>query len=117
MKIKRREIFGLDHYMSFNHHKKMARTKSVARKAPAGLPRAITPPSMDQMTLPSGPMEEGNLLYRQYFIKFGMTEELRNRLRYTQGWSRKDITKHVAHKKQLMEQLENKKSETKGKKR
>ena len=103
--------------MSFNHHKKMARTKSVARKAPAGLPRAITPPSMDQITLPSGPMEEGNLLYRQYFIKFGMTEELRNRLRYTQGWSRKDITKHVAHKKQLMEQLEDKKSETKGKKR
>ena len=45
-------------------------------------------------------MEEGNLLYRQYFIKFGMIEELRNRLRHHKGWSRKDITKHIAHKKQ-----------------
>ena len=95
----------------------MARTKSVARKTPVGLPRAILPPSMDQITLPSEPLEEGNLLYCQYFIKFGMTEELRNRLRHHNGWSRKDITQHIAHKKQLMEQLNDKKPETKGKKR
>ena len=96
IKIKKRN-FSFDSHLSFNHHKRMARTKSVARKTPAGLPRAILPTSMDQITLPSEPMEEGNLLYRQYFIKFGMTEELRNRLRYDIGWSRKDITKHVAH--------------------
>ena len=95
----------------------MARTKSVARKTPMGLPRATLPPNMDQITLPSEPIEEGNLLYHQYFIKFGMTEELKNRLRHHKGWTRKMITQHIAHKKQLMEQLDRKKSETKGKKR
>ena len=56
----------------------MARTKSVARKEPTGLRKAVQPPRMDNITLPTSPEDEGNILYRQYYIKFGMTEELKN---------------------------------------
>ena len=83
----------------------MARTKSVTRKEPSGLPRAIQPPKMDNMTLPTSPEDEGNILYHQYFIKFGMTEALKNRLKYHRGWDKKMIAKHIACKKKIIARL------------
>ena len=83
----------------------MARTKSVARKEPTGLPKAVQPPKMDNITLPTSPEDEGNILYRQYYIKFGMTEELKNRLKYHKGWDRKMIVKHIACKKKVIARL------------
>lgn len=80
----------------------MARTKSIARKEPARFPRAVQPPNMDNITLPSKPEDEGSVLYRQYFIKFGMTEELRNRLKHHKGWNQQMIAQHVACKKEKM---------------
>ena len=71
----------------------MARTKSVARKEPTGLQKAVRLPKMDNITLPTSPEDEGNILYCQYYIKFGMTEELKNRLKYHKGWDRKMIAK------------------------
>ena len=83
----------------------MARTKSVARKEPTGLQKAVRLPRMDNITLPTTPEDEGNILYRQYYIKFGMTEELKNRLKYHKGWDRKMIAKHIACKKQVVARL------------
>ena len=83
----------------------MARTKSVARKEPTGLQKAVRLPRMDNITLPTSPEDEGNILYRQYYIKFGMTEELKNRLKYHKGWDRKMIAKHIACKKQVVARL------------
>ena len=80
----------------------MARTKKVARKEPTGLPRATYSPDVDRMTLPTRPTDEGNLLYKQYYVKYGMTPNLEQELRRRNGWSRKMISDHIVFKRQQL---------------
>ena len=74
----------------------MARTKQVQRKVTLKVAQAAQVDSRVQaLPLPSGVREEGELLYRQYFMMYGMSPELRERLRQVLNWTDKQVTTHM----------------------
>ena len=60
----------------------MAQTKQVQRKNIQNTTQATNTRTMVQsLPLPNGVKEEGELLYRQYFMLYGMSPELREHLK------------------------------------
>ena len=51
--------------------------------------------TVESLPLPNGIKEEGELLYRQYFVLHGMSPELRDHLKHVLNWTDKQITAHV----------------------
>ena len=51
--------------------------------------------TVQSLPLPNGTKEEGELLYRQYFVLHGMSPELREHLKHVLNWTDKQITAHV----------------------
>ena len=49
------------------------------------------------LTLPEQPTEEGSMLYRQYYFRFGMTPELRSHITMTLEWNKEQISTHVKY--------------------
>ena len=54
-------------------------------------------PDLSMLTLPRQPTEEGSMLYRQYYFRFGMTPELRSHITTVLGWSKEQVSTHVRH--------------------
>ena len=54
-------------------------------------------PDLTILPIPEIPMEEGGVLYRQYFCRFGMTPELREYIMRTKNWTSEQITVHVKY--------------------
>ena len=74
----------------------MARTKQVQRKEVKSVKRAInTGDTILNLPLPTGIKEEGELLYRQYFMMHGMSPELREHLKQVLNWTDKQVTAHM----------------------
>ena len=74
----------------------MACTKQVQRKVTLKVAKAAQVDSRVQaLPLPSGVREEGELLYRQYFMMYGMSPELREQLRQVLNWTDKQVTTHM----------------------
>ena len=73
----------------------MAHTKQVQRKNTQSMAR-ITNAHMTVQSLPvpNGIKEEGELLYRQYFMLYGMSPELREQ---ALNWTDKQITAHMKY--------------------
>ena len=60
----------------------MAQTKQVRRKNVQNITQATnTRTTVQSLPLPNGIKEEGELLYRQYFMLYGMSPELREHLK------------------------------------
>ena len=76
----------------------MARTKQVQRKDTPRVAKATHADTRVQsLPLPYGVKEEGELLYRQYFMLYGMSPELRGRLKQTLNWTDKQVTAHMKY--------------------
>ena len=74
----------------------MACTKQVQRKVTLKVAKAAQVDSRVQaLPLPSGVREEGELLCHQYFMMYGMSPELRERLRQVLNWTDKQVTTHM----------------------
>ena len=76
----------------------MARTKQVQRKdTPKVAKTAHVDTRVQGLPLPGGVKEEGELLYRQYFMLYGMSPELRERLKQVLNWTDKQVTTHMKY--------------------
>ena len=76
----------------------MARTKQVQQKKAQNMAQATnTSATVQGLPLPNGIKEEGELLYCQYFMLHGMTQELREHLKQVLNWTDKQITVHVKY--------------------
>ena len=76
----------------------MARTKQIRRKNAQGMTRVTNASTTVQnLPLPNGIKEEGEFLYRQYFMLHGMSPELREHLKQTLNWTDKQITTHMKY--------------------
>ena len=76
----------------------MACTKQVQRKDMQKVTKATHADMMVQsLPLPNGVKEEGELLYRQYFMPYGMSPELRGHLKQTLNWTDKQVTAHMKY--------------------
>ena len=76
----------------------MARTKQIRRKNAQGMTRVTNvSTTVQSLPLPNGIKEEGELLYRQYFMLHGMSPELREHLKQTLNWTDKQITTHMKY--------------------
>ena len=76
----------------------MARTKQVHRKdTPKVVKSAQADTRVQSLPLPGGVKEEGELLYRQYFMLYGMSPELRERLKQVLNWTDKQVTTHMKY--------------------
>ena len=65
----------------------MARTKQVQRKTTPNVARVThTNATVQSLPLPNGIKEEGELLYQQYFILYGMSPELGEHIKQTLNW-------------------------------
>ena len=74
----------------------MARTKQVQWKEVQSVKRAINiDDTIQSLPLPTGIKEEGELLYRQYFMIHGMSPELREHLKQVLNWTDKQVTAHM----------------------
>ena len=74
----------------------MARTKQVQRKVTLKVAKTAHVDSRVQsLPLPCGVKEEGELLYCQYFMLYGMSPELRERLKQVLNWTDKQVTTHM----------------------
>ena len=74
----------------------MAHTKQVQRKVTPKVAKIAHVYSRVQgLPLPGGIKEEGELLYRQYFMLYGMSPELRERLKQVLNWTDKQVTTHM----------------------
>ena len=74
----------------------MAQTQQVNHKNVQSIPQATN----DNMTvlglqLPTGIKDEGEYLYRQYFMIYGMSPELREHLKQLLNWTDKQVTAHM----------------------
>ena len=70
----------------------MARTKQVQRKdTPKVAKSTYADTRVQSLPLPDGVKEEGELLYRQYFMLYGMPPELRERLKQVLNWTDKQV--------------------------
>ena len=56
------------------------------------------------LPIPEIPTEEGGVLYRQYFCRFGMTPELRKYIMQTKNWTSEQITVHIKYLAKLWRQ-------------
>ena len=76
----------------------MARTKQVQWKNVQSMARVTNASTTVQsLPLPNEIKEEGELLYRQYFMLHGMSPELREHLKQTLNWMDKQITTHMKY--------------------
>ena len=74
----------------------MARTKQVQRKKVQNVKRAINiNDTLQNLPLPTGVKEEGEFLYRQYFMIHGMSPELREHLKQVLNWTDKQVMAHM----------------------
>ena len=74
----------------------MARTKQVQRKNTQNVARVTQVDAMVQsLPLTNGIKEEGELLYQQYFMLYGISPELREHLKQTLNWTDKQVTAHM----------------------
>ena len=78
--------------------RKMARTKQVRRKNVQSTTQVTNARvAVQNLPLPNGIKEEGELLYRQYFMLYGMSPELREQLKQVLNWTDKQITIHMKY--------------------
>ena len=85
-----------EHSKIVKSKEKMARTKQVHQKKTPHVTRANNASmTVQSLPLPNGTKEEGELLYRQYFVLHGMSPELREHLKHVLNWTDKQITAHV----------------------
>ena len=76
----------------------MARTKQVQKENVQSMARVTNASTTVQsLPLPNGIKEEGELLYRQYFMFHGISPELREHLKQTLNWTDKQITTHMKY--------------------
>ena len=76
----------------------MARTKQVQRKdIPKVAKSTYADTRVQSLPLPGGVKEEGELLYWQYFMLYGMSPELRERLKQVLNWTDKQVTTHMKY--------------------
>ena len=76
----------------------MAHTKQVQRKNTQNVARVThADATVQSLPLPNGIKEEGELLYRQYFMLYGMSPELREHLKQTLNWTDKQVTAHMKY--------------------
>ena len=74
----------------------MARTKQVHRKSILNTTPAMNASTTVQgLPLPTGVKNEGEFLYRQYFMVYGMSPELRGHLKQSLDWTEKQVTAHM----------------------
>ena len=74
----------------------MTRVKRTAQ-GKVKIAKGISHPDLTMLPIPEIPMEEGGVLYRQYFCRFGMTPELREYIMRTKNWTSEQITVHVKY--------------------
>ena len=60
-----------------------------------GQPTTSTKAIVQNLPLPKNIKEEGELLYRQYFMLNGMSPELRDHLKQALNWTDKQVTTHI----------------------
>ena len=76
----------------------MACTKQVQRQNTQNVARIThADTTVQSLPLPNGIKEEGELLYRQYFMLYGMSPELREDLKQTLNWTDKRVTAHMKY--------------------
>ena len=76
----------------------MARTKQVQRKIVQNTTQVTNARvAVQNLLLPNGIKEEGERLYRQYFMLYGMSPELREQLKQVLNWTDKQITAHMKY--------------------
>ena len=76
----------------------MACTKQAQRKDTQKVTKVPHADMMVQsLPLPNGVKEEGELLYQQYFMLYGMSPELRGHLKQTLNWTDKQVTAHMKY--------------------
>ena len=76
----------------------MTCTKQIQWKNVQGMARVTNASTTVQsLPLPKGIKEEGELLYRQYFMLHGMSPELREHLKQAFNWTDKQITAHMRY--------------------
>ena len=76
----------------------MACTKQVQRKNTQNVARVThANATVQSLSLPNGIKEEGELLYRQYFMLYGMSPELREHLKQTLNWTDKQVIAHMKY--------------------
>ena len=59
--------------------------------------KSTSHPDLTMLPIPENPLEEGGVLYRQYFCRFGMTLELREYIMLNKRWTPEHITMHVKY--------------------
>ena len=59
--------------------------------------KSTSHPDLTMLPIPENPLEEGGVLYRQYFCRFGMTPELREYIMLNKKWTPEHITMHVKY--------------------
>ena len=74
----------------------MTRLKRTAQRK-IKLAKCTSHPDLTMLPIPEIPTEEGGLLYRQYFCRFGMTPELRKYIMQTKNWTSEQITVHIKY--------------------
>ena len=76
----------------------MAHTKQIKRKHVQNIAQATNAnETVQNLPLPTGIKDEGELLYRQYFMLYGMSLELREHLKQVLNWRDKQVTVHMRH--------------------
>ena len=76
----------------------MACTKQVQRKTTQNVARVThANVTVQSLPLPNGIKEEGELLYRQYFMLYGMSPDLREHLKQILNWTDKQVTPHMKY--------------------
>ena len=53
--------------------------------------------AVQNLPIPNGIKEEGELLYRQYLMLYGMSPELGEQLKQVLNWTDKQITIHMKY--------------------
>ena len=71
-------------------------------------------PDLTMLLIPENPLEEGGVLYRQYFCRFGMTPELREYIMLNKRWTPEHITMHVKYLAKVWRQREREYTKQKG---
>ena len=81
----------------------MTRVKRTAQ-GKIKVARGTSHPDLTMLPIPKIPTEEGGVLYRQYFCRFGMTPELRKYIMQTKNWTSEQITVHMKYLAKLWRQ-------------
>ena len=62
-----------------------------------GQPTTNARVTVQELPLPKDIKEEAELLYRQYYMLYGMSPELREHLKQVLSWTDKQVTTHVRY--------------------